>query len=264
MQRRSAVGDAAQDSATRRHQEGRGPRPGGSPPLRRSGSVSLRSQHPPARPSGRSTRGSALVGILVKSLRRTLVAGRDQHGAVGGRAGIAEFTELRWITVQTQPRHYPFRRVQSDKSSLARGLTAARGGHLAGVPCAFRSDGDSPLTQDACCTAGRPTLMPERISRRSPWRARHSGGGCRGWASRRPTGKSAAGCCRSSIDWVQVLIGAEWIADAWSPRSLSSAPQSREFEDSHSRADLPGDTAMPPRASDLTESLSDPPTSRDV
>jgi len=29
-------------------------------------------------------------------------------GRFGGRAGIAEFTELRWITVQTQPRHYPF------------------------------------------------------------------------------------------------------------------------------------------------------------
>ena len=29
-------------------------------------------------------------------------------GRFGGRAGIAEFTELRWITVQTTPRHYPF------------------------------------------------------------------------------------------------------------------------------------------------------------
>ena len=29
-------------------------------------------------------------------------------GRFGGRAGIAEFTELRWITVQTAPRHYPF------------------------------------------------------------------------------------------------------------------------------------------------------------
>ncbi|MEX7671313.1 hypothetical protein AB6W46_25790, partial [Klebsiella pneumoniae] len=25
-----------------------------------------------------------------------------------GRAGIAEFTELRWITIQTQPRELPF------------------------------------------------------------------------------------------------------------------------------------------------------------
>jgi hypothetical protein len=26
----------------------------------------------------------------------------------GGKAGINEFTELRWITIQTTPRHYPF------------------------------------------------------------------------------------------------------------------------------------------------------------
>jgi len=30
------------------------------------------------------------------------------YGRFGGKAGVAEFTELRWITVQTQPRHYPF------------------------------------------------------------------------------------------------------------------------------------------------------------
>ena len=29
-------------------------------------------------------------------------------GRFGGTAGIAEFTDLRWITVQTTPRHYPF------------------------------------------------------------------------------------------------------------------------------------------------------------
>jgi benzaldehyde dehydrogenase (NAD) len=29
-------------------------------------------------------------------------------GRFGGKAGIAEFTDLRWITVQTMPRHYPF------------------------------------------------------------------------------------------------------------------------------------------------------------
>jgi benzaldehyde dehydrogenase (NAD) len=29
-------------------------------------------------------------------------------GRFGGRAGVAEFTELRWITLQTTPRHYPF------------------------------------------------------------------------------------------------------------------------------------------------------------
>ena len=29
-------------------------------------------------------------------------------GRFGGKSGIAEFTELRWITLQTAPRHYPF------------------------------------------------------------------------------------------------------------------------------------------------------------
>jgi acyl-CoA reductase-like NAD-dependent aldehyde dehydrogenase len=29
------------------------------------------------------------------------------YGRFGGKAGIAEFTELRWITVQSGPRHYP-------------------------------------------------------------------------------------------------------------------------------------------------------------
>ncbi|MDP2817410.1 MAG: aldehyde dehydrogenase [Polaromonas sp.] len=29
-------------------------------------------------------------------------------GRFGGKAGVAEFTELRWITIQTAPRHYPF------------------------------------------------------------------------------------------------------------------------------------------------------------
>ena len=30
------------------------------------------------------------------------------YGRFGGRAGIGEFTELRWITIQTGPRRYPF------------------------------------------------------------------------------------------------------------------------------------------------------------
>ena len=30
------------------------------------------------------------------------------YGRFGGKAGIDAFTELRWITVQTTPRHYPF------------------------------------------------------------------------------------------------------------------------------------------------------------
>jgi len=29
------------------------------------------------------------------------------YGRFGGRAGIAEFTELRWITISTQAQHYP-------------------------------------------------------------------------------------------------------------------------------------------------------------
>ncbi len=30
------------------------------------------------------------------------------YGRFGGKAAIAEFTDLRWITIQTAPRHYPF------------------------------------------------------------------------------------------------------------------------------------------------------------
>ena len=30
------------------------------------------------------------------------------YGRFGGMVGVREFTELRWITVQTTPRHYPF------------------------------------------------------------------------------------------------------------------------------------------------------------
>ena len=30
------------------------------------------------------------------------------YGRFGGRAGVESFTELRWVTVQTTPRHYPF------------------------------------------------------------------------------------------------------------------------------------------------------------
>ena len=29
-------------------------------------------------------------------------------GRFGGKAGVAEFTDLRWVTLQTTPRHYPF------------------------------------------------------------------------------------------------------------------------------------------------------------
>jgi benzaldehyde dehydrogenase (NAD) len=30
------------------------------------------------------------------------------YGRFGGKAAISEFTELRWMTIQTAPRHYPF------------------------------------------------------------------------------------------------------------------------------------------------------------
>jgi acyl-CoA reductase-like NAD-dependent aldehyde dehydrogenase len=30
------------------------------------------------------------------------------YGRFGGKAGIDQFTETRWITIQTTPRHYPF------------------------------------------------------------------------------------------------------------------------------------------------------------
>jgi len=33
--------------------------------------------------------------------------GASGYGRFGGKAAIAEFTDLRWITIQTTPRHYP-------------------------------------------------------------------------------------------------------------------------------------------------------------
>ena len=30
------------------------------------------------------------------------------YGRFGGKAAIDQFTELRWITIQTEPLHYPF------------------------------------------------------------------------------------------------------------------------------------------------------------
>jgi acyl-CoA reductase-like NAD-dependent aldehyde dehydrogenase len=34
--------------------------------------------------------------------------GASGYGRFGGKAGIDEFTELRWITVETEPGRYPF------------------------------------------------------------------------------------------------------------------------------------------------------------
>ncbi|MGZ8336494.1 MAG: aldehyde dehydrogenase family protein, partial [Allosphingosinicella sp.] len=33
--------------------------------------------------------------------------GASGHGRFGGKAGIDAFTELRWITISTEPGHYP-------------------------------------------------------------------------------------------------------------------------------------------------------------
>ena len=38
-------------------------------------------------------------------------------GRFGGQAGIAEFTGLRWMTIQTKPRQYPFREIGQPRSS---------------------------------------------------------------------------------------------------------------------------------------------------
>jgi acyl-CoA reductase-like NAD-dependent aldehyde dehydrogenase len=34
--------------------------------------------------------------------------GDSGYGRLGGRAALEEFTELRWISFQRTPRHYPF------------------------------------------------------------------------------------------------------------------------------------------------------------
>lgn len=33
--------------------------------------------------------------------------GASGYGRFGGKAAVAEFTELRWLTIQNSPRHYP-------------------------------------------------------------------------------------------------------------------------------------------------------------
>jgi acyl-CoA reductase-like NAD-dependent aldehyde dehydrogenase len=34
--------------------------------------------------------------------------GDSGYGRFGGRAGAEAFTDLRWITLQQRPKHYPF------------------------------------------------------------------------------------------------------------------------------------------------------------
>ncbi len=38
---------------------------------------------------------------------RSAASRRSGYGRFGGKAGIDAFTELRWITIETQPGHYP-------------------------------------------------------------------------------------------------------------------------------------------------------------
>ena len=49
-----------------------------------------------------STRVGKLVAMTCAKYLKPVVL------ELGGKAGVNEFTELRWITVQTTPRHYPF------------------------------------------------------------------------------------------------------------------------------------------------------------
>ena len=48
-------------------------------------------------------------GIMLDEANMPFGGVKDSgYGRFGGKAAIAEFTDLRWITVQTGPRHYPF------------------------------------------------------------------------------------------------------------------------------------------------------------
>ena len=43
--------------------------------------------------------------------------GASGYGRFGGKAGIDSFTELRWITIETQPGHYPDLSRASDEDT---------------------------------------------------------------------------------------------------------------------------------------------------
>ena len=55
--------------------------------------------------------------------------GASGYGRFGGKAGIAEFTELRWITIETEPGHYPDlakgRRFMTEHTTLKQRDTVA-------------------------------------------------------------------------------------------------------------------------------------------
>ena len=48
-----------------------------------------------------------VIGGIVGWLAGLIVKGSG-YGRFGGKAGVEAFTELRWITLQTSPAHYPF------------------------------------------------------------------------------------------------------------------------------------------------------------
>lgn len=50
----------------------------------------------------------AAVGCRIARRSRMVSVGSCVPGRFGGKAGVAEFTDLRWVTMQTTPRHYPF------------------------------------------------------------------------------------------------------------------------------------------------------------
>ena len=93
-QGRRRGGGLRQRQRIRSERGGLRPRPGARLP----GGAQDRFGHLPHQRPHRARRGA-------DALRRRQGLG---IGRFGGKAGIAEFTELRWITMQTQPRHYPY------------------------------------------------------------------------------------------------------------------------------------------------------------
>ena len=50
----------------------------------------------------------SLIYIMIHDFSSVkLPVGASGYGRFGGKAGIDSFTELRWITIETQPGHYP-------------------------------------------------------------------------------------------------------------------------------------------------------------
>ena len=56
------------------------------------------------------TRINPLTGEVASSAPAMKVfggVGASGYGRIGGRQGIDSFTETRWITIETQPGHFP-------------------------------------------------------------------------------------------------------------------------------------------------------------